>query len=143
MSDVYIRSLSFKTIVIWSQRIVIWSQHCFSPTNPSNKVSLVVTLSSDYWNLFHYLLTLLFYLLTIFYYKVKSSNYFLFDRIRRKVPYSEMPISIDSFGQSSINCIYHFQDILFFLFTDTENNTNTNVTQMYAAVKRRGNESFI
>ena len=58
------------------------------PTIPSHKVSFVVSLSSDYRNLFLYLLILLFYLFIISYSKVKSAfpgcNYFIFDRIRRK-----------------------------------------------------------
>ena len=53
---------------------------------PSNKGFLVVSLSSDYWKFFLYLLILLFYLLIISNCKVKSTflgcNYFLFDRIR-------------------------------------------------------------
>ena len=42
---------------------VTWSQHCFHPIIPFDIVSLVLSLSSDYWNLFLYLIILIFHLL--------------------------------------------------------------------------------
>ena len=67
----------------------------------SDKVSLVMSLSSDYWNLFLYLRILLFYLLVMSYWKVKSTfhscNFFFFSiESDKNVPCSKMPISIDS-----------------------------------------------
>ena len=65
----------------------------FCLTIPSDKVSLLVTLVSDYWNLFLFLLIQIFYSHIISHCRVKStfygSNYFIFDRkysIRRKCP---------------------------------------------------------
>ena len=66
----------------------VWSQHCFCPTIPSDKVSLVVILSSDYWNLFLFFVNSILILVYYTYCIVKPTfhgcNYSIFDRIRRK-----------------------------------------------------------
>ena len=87
LSDGYIRSLSLNLILInlldipkgTTCLVTIANQFvkkltCPSiPTILSDKVSLVVSLSSGYWNLFLYFPILLFYLLIISHYKVKST----------------------------------------------------------------------
>ena len=81
-------SINRNSIVRWNILPYCLKSTLLPSDSSSDKGSLVASLSSDYWNVFLYLLILLFYLLIIFNCKVKSTffgcNYFLFVRIRRK-----------------------------------------------------------